>query len=325
MEFIPGSIAQQAQHRDEVYERLRVEAFDDHAGALEALAMADKIAGDAELVAACDRLTNAAAQVTTFTEKRDGDRLEVSVGMGARLEGPAIVARHASAAERNRLLTTMLGIVTDPRDSEMNRASAVGALFNLSKALDHDQAEQVSSVIAPLALGHYGPSQWDHNDAHPLSRFRLSLHVPHVLWAASLAALGQLVANHSQLSTELLQHAIFNALRDGPDRIVAAALDAASRVPDVELPFYPETSIEHEDPGVRIAGLEAWAARHQTLPTGPLLEKLSSDADVNVRLQLLTMASHDGAGTELLSRFAESDPDSYVRALARHRLANPQA
>ncbi len=317
----PMWIAERASQQEDVCDRLRTEARTGHAGALEALAVADLIDGDDVLVHACGRIVDQAASIETITESHDGDQSSVSVGMGIRLEGPGILARSAPSQSRGRLFDRILEILADSREPEGNRASAVGALFNLAPALDADQAHRANEAIKPLALGKYDLSQWDENLDNPLSRFQINLHIPHVLRIAALGAAAQLVARHPQLGLEQLQIAVLTALGDDSVKVVAGALDAASRVPELELPFPLETTIEHADAEIRLDGFAAWVARHQELPTGELLARVRTDRNINVRLQLMLISARNPNGSETLRSLADNDPDAYVRAMARHHLS----
>lgn len=315
-----GWIVEQARERDRVRQRLRTEAMKNHAAALEALALADLIHDDEELVAACTRTAEQTAGAVSVTEETEGGRTSISVAMGAMFEGPGISARYCAAETRGRLLARMIEVVNDVREPEMNRASAASALFNVSPVLDAVEAEKVAAVIEPLAFGKYPLSQWDHNDDHPLSRWRFSMHTPHVLRVAALGALARLVAKHSALSPERLQEAVAAAVQDGPASVIAAALDAASWVPAIELPFPLETAFGHSDSTIRLAAFQVWLARSDGLPEEPLLAALRSDPHVNVRLRVLELVAHRPGGRSTVAWFADNDPDAYVRALARRRL-----
>jgi tetratricopeptide (TPR) repeat protein len=316
----PGWIVEQARQRDHVRQRLRTEALKHHAGALEALAMADLIAGDEGLIAACTRAAEQTAGAATVTEETQEGRTSMSVSMGAGFEGPGMSARYCAAETRGRLLARMVEVLNDVREPEMNRASAASALFNMAPALNADEAERVVVVIEPLAFGHYPLSQWDHNEDHPLSRWRFRMHTPHILRVAALGALAQLVAKHPALGAERLQEAVATALRDGPAIVVAAALDAASLVSEIELPFPLDTALAQSDSSLRVAAFQVWLARHDGLPEEPLLAALRSDPHVNVRLRVLELVAQRASGRQTVAWFADNDADAYVRAVARRRL-----
>ena len=316
----PMWIAERATEDAAVVARIRRQADEGHQGALEALAVADLIGDDDGLVDACARIAEEAAKIETITETKEGDQTSISVGMGIRLELHGILARSAPAPVRELLIEKLLAILTNPQEPETNRASAAGALFNLAPVLDVDQARSVYAALEPLALGKYDPSRWDQDRVDPLSRFQVSLHIPNALRVAALGTVAQLVAKHPGLGREQLQRAVFIAAGDLAPVVLAAALDAASRVPELALPFPPETALENPDGGVRLAGFEAWAARHQELPGGRMLDGLLADFDVNVRLTLARMAINSTDGGDILRRLADGDPDAFVRVFARHHL-----
>jgi tetratricopeptide (TPR) repeat protein len=319
----PAWMAERAAKRDDVRERLHAEALKDHVGALEALAIADLIDGDGPLTQACARIVENATSPGTITESREGGRTTVSVGLGINLGTPATLARSASSAARSAFVDTLLAMLANPEEPELNRASAVGALFNLAPVLDADQAQRAHEALQPLALGKYVLSRWDEGAGGPLSRFRFSFHVPNVLRIAALATFSQLVAKHPHLGTGELHQAVLDGVADQSPDVVAAALDAASRVAQLQLPFPAEVWLEHPDAGVRQEAFSVWTERTQGLPTGALLERVRADPSINVRLQLLQLAATNAGGETELRWLADNDPDAYVRAVARRRLSEP--
>jgi hypothetical protein len=113
----------------------------------------------------------------------------VSASMGIRLEGPGVLARFASPDARIRFVERLVEIPADRREPEVNKASAAGALFTLAPPLDSEQASRVNEVVEPLPFGKYGLSQWVENLNDPLSRFKISLQVPHQLRATALGTI----------------------------------------------------------------------------------------------------------------------------------------
>jgi hypothetical protein len=101
--------------------------------------------------------------------------------------------------------------------------------------------------------------------------------------------------------------------------LLAAAIDAAGRVPDLALPFPLELALDHEVAEVRTEALEAWWAIHQSLPPEPLLQKLRDDPKPNIRLRLVEMAAASRQGNGVLQWLQANDRDAYVRALAQRR------
>lgn len=315
----PAWIAERAQLDDDVRRRLRGAAVTGHLGALEALAMGNLIGDDQDLIAACTEQADRLASVVNVKEEHQDGMVTMSVGMGVRLEGPAIAARYAADDARRRLVDRMVALVTDPREPELNRASASGALFNLAPALDVEEAAIAYEALQPLAKGRYAPSQWDRADSDRLSRWRLNFHVPFSLRVAALGTIAQLVARHD-LEREPLQEAVLAAVAEGPPVLLAAAIDAAGRVPDIALPFPLELALDHQDAEVRTDALEAWWAIHQSLPPEPLLKKLREDSHPNIRLRLVEIAAASSQGHEVLEWLQAHDRDAYVRALAERRM-----
>ena len=321
-----GWIAERAAANPELLERLGRAAREGNAGALEALAADDLLGDDDELRAQCSESARRGAATTTIEEKEEHGQRSVSVGMGIRLEGPAIVARAAADEDRAAFVDRLLEIVADSREPEGNRASAAGALFNLAPVLTAEQAERVAMVLSPIALGQYEPSEWDENLDHPLSRFRVSVHIANQLRVSAIGTLAQLNAKHPEQGKEQLQDAVVAAFRDGPASVVAAGIDAVARGPDLELPVPLEALLRETDAEVRLEALTAWATRGDGLPGADLLDKLEVDPDFRVRQQLMNMAALAGEeGRTLLTKLAKSDPDAYIRLRASAYLAEAHA
>jgi hypothetical protein len=309
-------IAQSASRDEQVHERLRSEALAGHAGALEALAIAELIERDEQLVSLAGAAAQRASEIETIKQSTENGQSSISASMGVGLQVPAMLARSVAGPVKERFLDRLLTILTNSGEPESNRAAAAEALFNLAPSLDDTQAVLVNSAVAPISLGSYDLSRWDENLDDPLSRFQITVHTPHVLRIAALGTSAQLVAKHPQLGIGHLAQAIEKALSDGPETVIAGALEAASRVVEIELPFAPETALSHPDARVRMAAFDVWASRHQELPGGQMLDALRRDVSTNVRLQLLTMASRSSDGAETLEWSATNDPDAYVRVLA---------
>lgn len=315
-------VAERAAANPELLERLREAARNGNRGALEVLAAGDLIGDDATLRGQCGDEARRAAEAKTITETQEGGTTSVSVGMGIRLEGPGVVARAAAPPEREVLLKRLLEIVSDAREPEGNRASAAGALFNLAPALTSEQAKEVAAVLGPIALGNYELSQWDENMDHPLSRFRVSLHTANLLRVSAIGTLAQLTAKHGAQGTDELEEVVAAAFRDGPDRVHAAALGAAARVPELEVPVPLEVLMRERAPSVRTESLIAWAARHEGMPPPECVAALCTDPDFHVRRHLMGMASRAGeSGRATLAQLAGEDPDSYIRLRAAAHLA----
>lgn len=317
-----GWIAERAAANPDLLERLRSAARGGDRGALEALAVGDLIRDDESLRARCSEEARRAAATKTIEEKQEDGRTSVSVGIGIRLEGPGTVARDAEPEARQLLLDRLMEIVTDGREPEGNRASAAGALFNLAPALTSEQAERVSEVLGPIALGHYELSQWDEDLDHPLSRFRISMHTANQLRVSAIGTLAQLTVKHPARGTEQLQDVVAAAFRDGPEPVIAAGIDAAARARQVVLPVPLEALLRERDPVIRLESLIAWATRCDGLPRLEALAMLAEDPDFQVRQQLMNMAARAGEdGRALLQQLAARDPDAYIRLRAARYLA----
>jgi tetratricopeptide (TPR) repeat protein len=300
-----------------IRDALLTASADGNDAALEPLAMAGLV-GEGELQDRVDAATLRAAEVVTVERSADDDGREtVSVGMGLSFEGPAVVARGSRPEARGALIGRMLEIVSSDEEPQINRSSAAGALFNLAPSMDTEQAGQVAAAVAPLALGNYRPSRFDLDQAHPLSRWQIRIGVPNQLRASAIGTLAQLLSKHDQLDRAPLHEAVRSAVRSPAGAVVAAAFDAAARLPQLDLGVEPEDGFYHPDPAVRQAALVAWTARHGGLPSTELVDMLAADPGINVRLQLCAMAGQAGEkGRELLERLAAHDPDAFVRAKA---------
>lgn len=309
-------LAREAEKHESVRDALLAAARDGKDAMLEPLAAAGLI-GNGELQDRVDAVTIATSQVVTVERTIDEEtgKTNISAGFGFSFEGPAVVARGASAEPRAALVARMLEVLTSTEEPELNRSGAAGALFNIAPSLELQQAQEVAAAITPLALGEYERSQLDVEQNHPLSRVQISFGAPNQLRVSAIGTLAQLVSNHSELDVEPLREAVTGAVRTNVGSVVGAAFDAAARLPLVDFGIDPEDGFFHPDSAVRIHALVAWAARSEGLPADGLVERLATDADINVRLQLTAMAGHAGeAGAALLERLARGDADAFVRA-----------
>ena len=140
---------------------------------------------------------------------------------------------------------------------------------------------------------------------------------------AALGTIAQLVAQH-ELEKEPLQEAVLAAVAEGPTVLLAAAIDAAGRVPDIALPFPLELALDHQDAEVRMHALDAWWATYQSLPPEPLLQKLSEDPYPNIRHRLVEIAAASSERNNVLELLQTHDRDAYIRALAQRRMQSKQ-
>lgn len=306
-------VAERASANAVLADRLREAGQEGNLGALEALAAADLIGDDEVLQHRCSEEARRAALTATIEESSE----QRSVTMGVRFEGSATIASAAEPVARHILLARLIAIATDEREPEANRASATGGIHNLVTALSEEQAQEAFVALEAVALGQYTPSEWDENIENPLSRFRLHFHTEHVLRIAAIHALAHIAARADTPRNDNLQRVIDAAFRDGPEPVVAAALDATAALPNLQVPIPLETLMRAEAPEIRRATLPAWAARHDELPDPATLAALRVDPDFRVRQNLLSVASDAGnQGREVIATMAESDPDAYLRLRA---------
>jgi hypothetical protein len=311
----PGWVAERAPLSEGVRGRLREAALAGSTDALEALALADAITGDAELEAACTAATERNAGVTTI-ERGEAPR-EVLVSLGIPLEPGGLLARFATPEGRRRFVDRMVEIVGDSDEPESNRASAANALCNAAPSLTTEQATAIRNLAEPLALGHYGASPHDVDNRDPLSRFRIRLHRAGELRAAAIILLARLAAE-GHGDADDLSPVIARALRDGSDVVTPAAFDALAMVQGSQSPVPLEAALVHPDERVQIAAIRAWGARHNSLPADDVLTPLLASPSRNVKVTLLNIAREATDGNRALTVLGEGG-DSYLRGLARQK------
>jgi hypothetical protein len=313
-----GWLKERLEARPELAAIVRLGAVEGSLPLLALLVEAGLVEGDAELEAACTNDAQAAAEIQTV---REGDG-QIGIDMGGSFHLSGITARCAAASARTVLLARMLEMARDPRDSEENRALAVGAVDNLAPALTPEQAREAAEALAPLALGDYPASIVDENLDDPLSPTQIRLHTPHVLRAAAIAGLAEVTAAHPELDRAGAEGAVTAGLRDGPQIVAAAALGALSDLPEIPSPVPLEHALVVPDRQIRDAALVAWLRREGSLPDDHYLEALLRDPDDGIRWRLIVAASNDpDRGPTLLARIAQDDPDVYFRLVAARRAA----
>lgn len=287
----------------------------DSTPALAAMSIADKVAGDSELEAAAQERAERLSEAINVKQ----DERQVSMGFGRSFEIDAIAIFSAPVDARWAAITRLLEIANDANDSEGNRQSAATALFNLAEAIPDDQVKEVLDGLAPLAHGDYPLSPWDENRDDPLSAFRISFHTQAALWAAAIGAMGRLLEQRPDLPRDQLISAATVTLQRGPDRAVAAALDALGHATDVELPGPLEPFLLAKSESIQFAALGCWAARRKDLPDGEILDQLlvSDSVAVRHRTVLLLVESEQ---MDLVKRLADGDPHALVRRVAAQRL-----
>jgi hypothetical protein len=231
------------------------------------------------------------------------------------LGGDGIVARRATAETRAAFVERMLEVATGDLDPENTRAMAADAIAWVAPALMDDEAAEAFHRLVPMALGQYAPTRWDANQDHPLSTFIVRLHEPGALRAAALGALGDLAAAHPTVGLGRLAEVVASAFEVPNERVIAAAVGVIADVPSLAAPVPIEAALAHPDAQVRRAALRAYVARADALPSDTILQALTHDPDVGVRVELLKHA-RERPGTESVLAALREDSDAYVRALA---------
>jgi hypothetical protein len=148
-----------------------------------------------------------------------------------------------------------------------------------------------------MALGQYAATRWDANQDHPLSTFIVRLHEPGALRAATLRALGDLAAAHPTVGLDGVAEAVASAFEVPNERMIAAAVGVIADVPSVAAPLPIEAALVHPDAQVRRAALRAYLARADALPQDSILQALTHDPDVGVRVALLKHVVSDPTRT----------------------------
>lgn len=200
----------------------------------------------------------------------------------------------------------------------MNRVSAVNALFNLAPAVDRRADPRL--LIERLAQGDVEGSPWEDPDAaHPFSPIGFPAVDGGELQAAALGLLGRWKQLGRGDATRLAE-LVLGGLLTQHAGVVAAALDALARIPelDVRLPAAPLA--DHAEPRVRAALATLMAAPGRFDPS--VAEQLAADTEAGVRSRLLGLDPVESERRRVLARLAD-DPDAYVRARARRLLCGP--
>jgi hypothetical protein len=223
-------------------------------------------------------------------------------------------------ALRGAVAQHLLDFALNDEEPHSNRASAVNALFNLADGLDATFAETIADQLRPIAEGRFGSSVFDQPRAiveHPLNRFRFGEHASadRLHGAAVLACAALVTAAEAQSGwpAKLMDEALVSA----EPAVVTGALEAISRLDALPIPPELGAYLLDEDAGVRSATVMAWRRRKSDLPSAAILDRLVIDENLTVRLMLLGLLRDGDRAPELRAEIAESDLDSYVRAMAR--------
>ncbi len=304
--------------KEEVRAREAIEAAATGGGpALSVMSLAGMVEGNHELERAAESAAKSLSEAVNVKFVEGG----ISVGLGSNFEDEAIAAHGASEAGRAAAVNRLLEIANDSKDSELNRFHAANGLFNLAVAIPEGQAADAVACLAPLAVGDYRLSRWDHNIDDPLSRMRISTHTQAALWSAALGAIGRILHENPELSRKPLVDAVITTYQRGPDIAVTAATEALAQVTEIEVPVPIEVLLADSDAAVRVAALRCWEARNDGLPPQPLLAALRADSSTGVRHNLVLMAAEVGDWS-LVEQIAAADEHSLIRRVAEKRFAD---
>jgi len=310
---LSGMLANDSEHRD----RLVVAARNGHAAALQALAFADGLGDDAQLLDRARGRVEAATSAPLRTIEVENGIQTVSFGIGGSLAPEGVMARACAPDLRNAFATKLLDTITAEDLPLMTRVSAVDALHNLAPALPDHHVEAATATLGRLAVSEDRPADIDQLDAdEPLARFKINMAPPHALRAAAIGALGSLASHHPDVN-DTLRPTISPAIASGAEPVIVAALHALTRHPEL----IPEGLDLHlliaaPWPSVRVAALGVLVAED---PHAALAAAMSrcADPDDYVHHQLLHVASRLGSNGRPLLEVLLADRDCFVRASAR--------
>ncbi|HEY5193622.1 MAG TPA: hypothetical protein VIJ39_07090 [Solirubrobacteraceae bacterium] len=314
--WLGGRLSSHPDAADAIVARAKTGARD----ALEVAACAGLPEHDGELAAACANSVQIVIDSQPMETVQEDGRSYRRVGMGG-YEMSGVLAKFCPEPMRVGFAEKMAAITGDNELPLMNRASAASALFNVATALDSATARRLAGEMVPIVAGEVERSDWDYPDeADAFSRFQMNQPGAWYLQGSALAAWSALRhdADDDQPGDKKV---ITDALAAGAPFVMAAAIDALTRMPHVPLPGAVGASLTHPDSQVRAAAVSTSMHRNQMSPPEPVLSRLVDDEAVNVRLTILANADQLAldARTALLTRFI-NDPDAYVRAFAGARL-----
>jgi hypothetical protein len=314
-------VAERLEVREDLRARVREAALGGSYTALEAMVIAGLAAGDAELEARCDEIADKAAERETLKSDRTEDgRVETSIGIGVNFEGSAIIARNAGADARSAYLDRLIVTLAEENQPEINRASAANALFNLAGSIPPEMLGRVIDTLTLLARGDYEISEIDRESAasqHPFSRFRIGLDAPNELRSTALRAWAHVVVKSGETPGKELIEQVELALLSPHPRIQIGALKALVDVTGARPPVTFEHFLRAAEPSLRIAALDALAARGVSFAELDALPQLLHDTAIAVRLNLLFQSKANGPvpSRAVIEQLA-NDEDAYVRMMA---------
>ncbi len=303
------------QHPEEA-QRLVTAARAGSGAALEALAFADLIGDDEELVRlAAARVRSATAAPVREIKEENGTRT-VSYGIGGSLAPEGVMARSCDMADRTAFVDKLLGTLDQDDLPLMTRVGSVDALHNLAPALPADRITAVAESLGRLATTDDRAASFDRLDPdEPLARFKINMAPDHALRAGAIEALAVL-GSYNPESLEHLQPSIAPALASGAEPLVLAALHALARHPSLTpAGFDVGPFLLAAWPSVRVGALSV-LVNNQPDAAVEAAAFLLNDSSEYVRRQLLSASTFLESEPRLLEALAD-DRDCYVRATAR--------
>ena len=314
--WLGGRLSSHPDAADAIVAKAKTGARD----ALEVAAVAGLPEHDGELAAACANVVQIVIDSQPMETVEEDGRSYRRVGMGG-YEMSGVLAKFCPEPMRVSFAENMAAIVRDNELPLMNRASAASALFNVATALDSATARRLAGDLVPIVSGAVERSDWDFPDeADAFSRFQMNQPGPWYLQGSALAAWSAL--RHDKDDDRAGDEKIIaDALAAGTPFVMAAAIDALTRMPHVPMPGVVGASLTHPDGQVRAAAVATLMRRNHTPPPEPVLSRLVQDEALNVRLTMLANADQLAADARraLLDAFT-NDQDAYVRAFAEARL-----
>jgi tetratricopeptide (TPR) repeat protein len=307
-------IGQRVSSYPELYDRLRQAALDGNRSALEAVAIAENDP-DPELSAVADALIGrfvGAEQEATAA----GVQRVVTMGNYTDL---GTIGRLCTPPLRAALLDRLLEVAENNNELQMNRMSAVDAVYNLATRTRPDDAVSARERLLRLARGHYAVSDIETSTTSgPFSRFKVSFDTGSSLDARALGTAAALTSGASLSPDELLPD-LHAALGAADPQLQGAALQVFARFPDVPLPVTFDEASRHADESVRLAAYRALHAR-AALDESVLL-RIATDIDRDIRGFALNAALAANLGARV-AELLSTDPDAYIRSRARAALVS---
>jgi HEAT repeat protein len=188
-------------------------------------------------------------------------------------------------------------------------------LFNFVGALPEGVPAEVSAAVLPLARGEYEHSDLESAEVDPLSNVHMSSDTVGMLQAAALKILGRVQQVRPGTATAEVRATVRRAVVHPLGRVRAAAFDDFAPVPEWGDEIDLDPVLGDPDAEVRREAVKAIFARDEQR-LGELLPNLVDDPSYGVRSLVINMATKAGR-SDVLQTMSESDPDAYLRGLAR--------